>query len=178
MDYGLKDKNILLFVGRLIDVKNLKNTIRAFIKANIANAVFVIVGDGVEMSNLKEEAKECSSVIFTGMLEGEELFAWYDVADVHILASYQEPFGAVTNEALIAGCFSVVSKKAGSQCLIKDGLNGFNVDPDSIEDISNGIVKAFGLISEPIDSKLKPSKMLYSFNEYFSNLKQGLENIR
>lgn len=89
------------------------------------------------------------------MLEGEELFAWYDVADVHILASCQEAFGAVTNEALIAGCFSVVSKKAGSQCLIKDGVNGFNVDPDSIEDISNGIVKAFGLISEPIDSKLK-----------------------
>lgn len=173
-DYGLDGKNVLLFVGRLIDVKNIKNTIRAFIKAKIPNTVFVVVGDGVEMPALKEAAKDSSLIIFTGMLEGERLFAWYNIADVHILASYQEPFGAVTNEALIAGCYSVVSKKAGSQCLVKDGINGFVVDPDNVDDIMNGIIRTFALVNEKSVVKARPSKMLRTFEEYFSDLRQGL----
>lgn len=177
-DYNLESKRVLLFVGRLIDVKNIRNTIRAFLKANIPDTVFVIVGDGVEMQNLQDEANGNSSVIFTGMLEGEALFAWYNIADVHILASYQEPFGAVTNEALIAGCYSVVSEKAGSQCLVKDGVNGFIVHPESVNDISNGIIKAFGKLNENSRINLRPSKMLFTFDECFKNLHIGLDAIK
>lgn len=176
-EYNLEEKKVLLFVGRLIDVKNVKNTIKAFIKANIKDVVFVIVGDGAEMSSLKEAALGCSSVIFTGMLEGEELYAWYNVADVHILASYQEPFGAVTNEALIAGCYSVVSKKAGSQCLVKDGVNGFTVDPNNLDDIANGIIKAFNLAGQRDKTKLQASKMLFTFEECSDRLKKGLDGV-
>lgn len=176
-EYNIGAKKVLLFVGRLIDVKNVRNTIKAFVRANIPGAVFVIVGDGVEMPSLKEEAKNNSSIIFTGMLEGEDLFAWYNIADVHVLASYQEAFGAVTNEALIAGCYSVVSKKAGSQCLVKNGVNGFIVNPESIDDISDGIIKAFGQIGEKNEVRLRSSKMLFTFDECFSNLQQGLGRI-
>ena len=177
-EYNLENKRILLFVGRLIDVKNIRNTIKAFKKANLANVVFVIVGEGVELSSLKEEAKKCSSVIFTGMLEGEALFAWYNIADVHILASYQEPFGAVTNEALIAGCFSIVSQKAGSQCLVKDGENGIIIDPNDVGDISRGILKAFNMVQNELNLEdVKQSKMLNSFEEYFDNLKRGLRAL-
>lgn len=176
-DRRLEGKKVLLFVGRLIGVKNIPNIIRAFIRANIKDAVLVIVGDGVEKDKLMAMAKENISIIFTGMLEGEQLFAWYNIADVHILASRQEPFGAVTNEALIAGCYSVVSEKAGSQCLVRDGVNGFIVNPDSVEDISCGITKAFALVNKNTSLNSKPSKTLCSFDGYFENLKLGLENI-
>lgn len=177
-DYCLKGKKVLLFVGRLIDIKNIPNIIRAFVSANIQDSVLVIVGDGIEKDRLMSISKGYDSIIFTGMLEGEQLFAWYNVADVHILASRQEAFGAVTNEALIAGCYSVVSKKAGSQCLIREGENGFTVNPDSIEDISCGIKKAFSIVENEEEIKSRPSRMLCSFDEYFGKLESRLSNLK
>ena len=52
-----------------------------------------------------------------------------------------EPFGAVTNEALLCGCNCVISKVAGSACLIEEGKNGFLVDPHSVDDIAEKITR-------------------------------------
>lgn len=74
-------------------------------------------------------------MIFTGRLEGDELYSWYNVATSFILASYKEAFGAVTNEALLAGCWAVISNKAGSQCLINPGVNGDIFNPMDVEEL-------------------------------------------
>ena len=75
------------------------------------------------------------NVIFTGRLEGDELYSWYNVATSFILASYKEAFGAVTNEALLAGCWAVISNKAGSQCLVNPGVNGDIFNPMDVEEL-------------------------------------------
>lgn len=120
-EYHLEGKKVLLFVGRLVALKNVKFALRAFIKANLDNTIFVIVGDGPEKEKLEKIAAGNPAVIFTGRLEGDELYAWYNVGQVFTLPSYKEPFGAVTNEALVAGCKVLISKDAGSNCLVKDG---------------------------------------------------------
>lgn len=127
--YQLEGKKVLLFVGRLVVLKNVKFALRAFIKANLDNTIFVIVGDGPEKEKLEKIAAGNPAVIFTGRLEGDELYAWYNVGQVFTLPSYKEPFGAVTNEALVAGCKVLISKDAGSNCLVKDGKNGYIIDP-------------------------------------------------
>lgn len=60
---------------------------------------------------------------------GHELYAWYNIAQLFVLASWQEAFGAVTNEALQGGCRCLISELAGSQCLIKEGINGCTFNP-------------------------------------------------
>lgn len=53
-----------------------------------------------------------------------------------MLLSFQEAFGAVVNEALLAGCKCIVSEKAGSQCLVENDKNGYVVNPTDLENIA------------------------------------------
>lgn len=134
---SLENKRIFLFVGRLVSLKNVASIIRAFSALDQRENKLVIVGEGPEKEYLKQLAEELQiNVLFTGRLEGETLNVWYDLADTLVLASYQEAFGAVTNEALLAGCHVLVSNRAGSACLVKEGVNGYTFNPVSVKDLS------------------------------------------
>lgn len=174
-EYGLEGKKVLLFVGRLVALKNVAFAIDAYKQVAGDDTAFVIVGDGEEMDSLRAAAADCHSIIFTGRLEGDELYAWYNVAQVFTLPSTQEPFGAVTNEALQGGCYALVSKLAGSNCLVKNGVNGFVIDPYHMVAVVEALKSAFARcvpISTPL--KLRESKMLESFNDYISKLVSNL----
>lgn len=95
--------------------------------------------------------------------EGDDLYVWYKAADTLVLPSYREPFGAVVNEALLAGCKCVVSKNAGASCLINEGINGYTFDPTSIDDLVR-------CIRTSIQMSGSGSKMLVSFTTYMNNL--------
>ena len=120
------DKPIVAFVGRLVGLKNVPALIRAFDPLK-ERARLLIIGDGPERRKLAAMAPEA---VFTGMLAGDELLAWYNLVDVMVLPSTQEAYGAVTGEALMAGAKVVVSRKAGSSALVQEGVNGYVVDPD------------------------------------------------
>ena len=55
------------------------------------------------------------------------------------LPSLQEAFGAVTGEALSAGCPVVVSERAGSAFLVKEGESGSVVDPLDTEALADAL---------------------------------------
>lgn len=167
-----KDKKILLFVGRLIDVKNLPVLLRAY-KDLQDQYYLVIVGDGEKKEELEDCCKKLNiNVIFTGKLEGDNLYSWYKAADIFILPSYKEAFGAVTNEALLAGCMCVISKNAGSSCLIEDGINGYTFNPYSTEELVQAIERC-----NSIPNTQKTSKMQVSFIERMNNLSKQLNAI-
>lgn len=175
--YQLKGKKVLLFVGRLVALKNVEFVLRAFIKANLDNTVFVIVGDGPEKEKLEKIAAGRSVVIFTGRLEGDELYAWYNVGQVFTLPSYQEPFGAVTNEALVAGCKVLISKDAGSNCLVRDGENGYIIDSHHEANFIEKLKLAFYSI-KPLKMPLevKGNMMISSFEENIKTLYSRISN--
>lgn len=146
--YGLEEKKVLLSVSRLVDLKNLHRVIDAFALSK-TDATLVIVGDGPERESLETHAKKVNKeIIFTGRFDGDELYAWYNLANVFILASYQEPFGAVTNEALLAGCRVVISNKCGSSCLVDDS-NGELVDPMDVDGIAAAIDSQMSIARVP-----------------------------
>ena len=66
--YNLEEKKVLLFVGRLVGLKNIPFAIDAFLKADIKNSVFVIVGDGPE--KLKEVIAELPKKDYRFNMEG------------------------------------------------------------------------------------------------------------
>lgn len=169
--YGLQGKRVFLFVGRLVALKNIAFALKAFIKANIKDSVFVIVGSGEEAENLKTLAKGHDNIKLVGRFEGDALYAWYNVAQVFTLPSYQEPFGAVTNEALVAGCKCLISKDAGSNCLIENGKNGYIIDPKNEETFVekiNLLMNDANPIQLPL--QLKPNQMMTTFKEHMDKL--------
>lgn len=119
------DKPVVAFVGRLIDLKNIPTLIRAFAPFR-DRAQLVIIGDGPNRKQLESLAPEA---VFPGMLAEDDLLAWYNRIDILVLPSFQEAYGAVTSEALMAGAKVIVSRTAGSADLVREGENGFLVDP-------------------------------------------------
>lgn len=166
--YDLWGKKILLSVSRLVALKNLERTIQAVNRCK-EDFVFVIVGSGEEEAHLQQVAKDCSHrILFVGQQFGDEVRAWYNLASVFILASTQEAYGAVTNEALLAGCRCVVSSHCGSNCLI-DKTNGSEINPMDECDITAKIDHEMQL-SEQIPSqsdllKSRNSLMNFTFKE-------------
>lgn len=169
-EYGLKGKRVLLFVGRLVALKNVQTAIRAFVQLNQDENVFVIIGDGPERLNLVRLAQDLNAnVIFTGRLEGDELNQWYNIATCFILPSYQEPFGAVTNEALLAGCWGLISNKAGSQCLIENGRNGYTFNPIDVNELAYKMQLSICNVGGELNVE-KPSRMMITYEETIRNL--------
>lgn len=131
--YNLKNKKVLLFVGRLIPEKALPLFVTNIysVLQNENNLMFVIVGEGRERILLEDliiELKLDDKIILTGKFEGVELHGWYLCASGFVLPSIFEPFGAVVNEALIFGVPVFCSTHAGSSSLINSD-NGMIFDP-------------------------------------------------
>lgn len=135
--FNLEGKKTVLFVGRLVDVKNIPLLINAFKGIRETDYRLIVVGDGECRETLIELSRDDSRILFTGRYEEDELYAWYNIAQVFCLPSKQEPFGAVTAEALLGGCWCLISVNAGSQCLIMDGHNGNVFDPQDINQLQS-----------------------------------------
>ena len=168
-EYGLEGRKVLLAVNRLVALKNLYRVIEAFNMAE-TDSVLVIVGDGPERGNLEAAASRCGKrIIFTGRLEGDDLYAWYNISGALILASWQEAFGAVTNEALLAGCRVIVSRNAGSSCLVNDD-NGEIVDPMDVRGMARAVDRQLAVSGIRDLSVPRKNLMSVSFEERISNL--------
>ena len=172
----LLDKNVFIYVGRFVALKNINRIIEAFSRLNHQENVLVLVGSGEEEQNIRDTAKSFGvTPLFTGRLEGDALYAWYNIADYFVLASWQEAFGAVTNEALLAGCYSLISKRAGSQCLIEEGENGFTFDPMDVDELHRKMVEVINRFPKkrPLD-RVKADLMPMKYDESISGLIERL----
>jgi len=135
IQYGLRGKKVVLFVGRLVAVKNIQPFIEAIeevLKVN-SDLVFVVVGDGDERSHIERCIHRLdlhTQVKLVGRYEGDCLYAWFMCASGFILPSVFEPFGAVIDEALCFGVPCFCSERAGSAGLITDA-RGICFDPVS-----------------------------------------------
>ena len=173
--YNLESKNVLLFVGRLVEVKNLNFLLEVFSQyaSTNNNVVLILVGDGDKKNELLDLAINLEiqeKVIFAGRFEHNELYAWYRIADYFILPSTSETFGAVVNESLIAGVPVLCSDLAGASSLIND-KNGITFSPFNKEKLLSIFNDVF---SKDKDFMPKPYKihslMPYTFNQRISDL--------
>lgn len=115
---GLRTEPLVLFVGRLLALKNVDKLIAAFKKISDAYASqLVIIGSGPEESHLREMAirtRVSERIHFRGFVSPRDLHQWYSAADVFVLPSSDETWGVVVLEALACGCPVVVSDMVGS----------------------------------------------------------------
>lgn len=173
-NFKLKGKKILLFVGRLASEKNLDTLIDAI---NLTKEDFttILVGSGAMEQALRHKAEKYNKeIIFAGHYVDEGVRAWYNIADVFILPSKQEPYGAVTNEALIAGNYAIVSEHAGSACLISE-KNGKMINPLDLNNMAKTIDEAMSKVTHTFDDELKENKMPVTFDDTMNDVIKQLK---
>lgn len=150
--YGYeKNQKIILFVGRLIEVKGTIYLIRAIkkISARIKNIQVLIIGKGILEKELRQEVKNLKLnpyIRFLGAKPHIVLMDYYNIADLLVIPSVfnkmgqTEAFGLVAIEALSTGLPVVGSRIGGIQEIIKSGKNGILVNPNDPADISKKII--------------------------------------
>lgn len=157
-DLKLEGKLTLLFVARHIAVKNLPILFKAC--KNLDRPYHLLVlGDGEERASWEQIAEEMDvEVSFVGQQNGVDLQGYYYASDIFVLPSIIEPFGAVTNEALLYGCVCVISEMAGSASLICEGVNGYLFNPFSEDDLAEKILLSADLLGKTPKSSLMQVK--------------------
>ena len=141
----LKDRMIypkynFIFVGRFLKIKNLDRLIKCFSSVKNNDWGLILVGDGPEKDKIIAHQKSISNLFVIPPQEWYKVPEKMALADVLILPSYSEPWGLVTNEAMVCGMPVIVSKQSGSSTdLVKEGLNGFNFDAYSEVELRNSM---------------------------------------
>jgi glycosyltransferase involved in cell wall biosynthesis len=104
--FGVGDRFLLLYVGRLASGKRVDNLIRAIAKMKEMPVALVIVGGGPERERLETLAGELGMkdlVKFAGRVADEDLPGYYRACDAWVTASEHEGFCVPVVEAISAG---------------------------------------------------------------------------
>ena len=137
-------KKIILSVGGLYKIKGHHLIIKSLSRVRKRyDAELWIVGEGYYKNHLEilsEKLKVSGYVKFLGGKSKEELAKIYNVADVFVLANYQEITPAV-NEALACGTPVVVMECGGRKFVIPNEDYGLVSKKFDVSNMSNKIIK-------------------------------------
>lgn len=164
------DARIFVSVGELIPRKNHICAIRAFAKANLKNAYYLICGIG----QLREELQEVIDSL--GMHDRIRLLGYrldakeiMKASDVYVFPSFQEGLPVALMEAMACGLPCITSKIRGNTDLIEEGKGGRFFSPED-EAALCGLLQEYA--RDPEDWK--------SWGEYNQNKIQkfDIQNVR
>lgn len=130
--YELQDKRILIIVGRLGQEKGIDKVLNCFRyyinNSTDENTRLLIIGTGPYEKKLKEHVKETyldKYVIFTGKVPHNEIYKYYQMADVLISGSKSETQGLTINEAMASKCLVLAIEDDCFKYEITDRKTGF-----------------------------------------------------
>lgn len=135
-----QEHRVVLNLGRLGTEKNLDEVVRLFALQlqRQPNLTLLIVGDGPAREKLCQQAKELGisdHVIFTGMVEPDQVQKYYQLGDVFVSASTSETQGLTYIEAAANGLPLVCREDPCLEGVISQGENGYTYrSPDEFLD--------------------------------------------
>jgi glycosyltransferase involved in cell wall biosynthesis len=128
---ALRNKRVLLFLGRLHPKKGCDLLIDAFRKLKPVDTALVLAGpDQIGWEKELRARGDDLPVVFTGMLQGEMKQAAFACADAFILPSHQENFGMSVVEALAAALPALISNRVNIWREIETDRAGYIEDDD------------------------------------------------
>jgi len=148
---GVVDNKIILSVGRLTRRKGFDKVIKVLLKIlkRAPDAKYVIVGSGADklyLESLVSLLDLKNAVIFKEGVSDKNLKKWYQAANLFVMPCERfgtdvEGFGSVFLEAAGFGLPVVVGNSGGAGEAVKNGYNGYLVNPTSEEEIYQTILK-------------------------------------
>lgn len=149
--FGIKfmDKPLLLTVGRQVKRKGHSWFIREVMPLLKTKANYLVVGDGPEFENIKDEVEQSlfkDHICLAGRQPADVLRCAYAGADLFIMPNIPvdgdlEGFGIVLLEANQAGVPAVASDLEGIKDVIKQGVNGYRIPYENPEQFAASIDK-------------------------------------
>jgi glycosyltransferase involved in cell wall biosynthesis len=135
-----KDNNLIICVGRIENRKNQLNLIKA-----LNNTRYKLVLIGAPSANQNSYYKQClaaagPNVTFLNKIPHDELVKYYQLAKVHVLASWFETTGLSSLEAAIMRCNIVITDKGDTRDYF--GVDAFYCDPENIDSIKAAVDQA------------------------------------
>jgi glycosyltransferase involved in cell wall biosynthesis len=129
----------------------------------------MMVGGGPKKEDLSDKVIKMNledEIIFTGMVEHQEIHEYYQAADIFVLPSYTEGLPISILEAMACGLPVVATNVGGIPEVITDGLNGFLVSPKN----ENELVKKLKILTKNQDLRKQfIHKSLKRINKEFDN---------
>lgn len=139
---------VVIYVGRLVETKGLRELIDASRELAASNARFrlVLVGDGgmkAELQALIQSAGLADKVRLPGGLPPEQVAEWICAADVLTLPSWSEGYPNVVVEAVACGRPVVATDVGGTREIVHAG-NGILVAPKNPTQLRAALEQALG----------------------------------
>ncbi|MFP3564950.1 glycosyltransferase [Paraburkholderia sp. SIMBA_030] len=169
---ALKNKRLILFLGRIHPKKGCDLLIRAFAKvANLDNAAHLVIagpdstGWMTTLKALAEELGIAHRITWPGMLRGDLKWGAFYASDAFILPSHQENFGIAVAEALACGVPVLISSKVNIWREVQADCAGF-IAQDTIAGTEQNLRRWLAL--EPILRTQMGTQAVKTFNSRFT----------
>ena len=139
--FEIKPYNYILFMGRLVQDKNPDYLIKGFVASDYGDKQLVLCGDNPQEPNyvayLKDLAKDCSNVIFTGAIFGADKDAAFRYCWAYCLPSTLEGLPISLLEGMSYGKVCIASDiQANKEAL---GDSGVWVGKENAADITHAL---------------------------------------
>jgi glycosyltransferase involved in cell wall biosynthesis len=139
----------------------------------------LIVGAGELQAELEKKAAGAvaGAVRFLGFQNQSELPRFYDLCDVFVLASVDEPWGLAVNEAMAAGRAIIASDQVGCQReLVLPGVNGFVVKAGDVNGLAASLEAMFADPSLARQMGMESQRIIsnYTFSHNVAGLREAL----
>ena len=153
---AIKDRKIMLYVGRIVKEKNLAflYDVLKKVRETEPKACLLMVGGGPYLEELKDMAVAQGlekAVCFPGYVPSKDVIYLYRMAQVFVFPSKTETQGLVTIEAMLAGLPVVALGEMGTVDVMQGDHGGYMVD-DDVDAFSQ---KVLSLLQNPALRKQK-----------------------
>ena len=141
---GIEDDEIVIvMVSRLVEQKNPSFALRVFRKVlnKCPKSHLIFVGEGKLREELENDSQNIGisrNVHFLGMRE--DIPEILKASDIFLLPSLREGFSNAILEAMAAGLPVIVSDVGGNKEAVRDGVDGFLVNPEDEEMVKQKIL--------------------------------------
>lgn len=136
---------IILFVGRLDEVKGISPLISAFkslLKTN-PNTHLILAGDGDYTRWLKESENYWTKITFTGRLDKKKILELYQIADIGVVSSIHEEFGLVALEMMMNKIPVIAGDTGGLSEIFDNNITGIKIPIITIKEKRKISIKLF-----------------------------------
>ncbi len=175
----------IIQIGRVYVIKNYETVIKA-LPSMPSDIKYIIVGPiehnyhddyKGELEKLAEKLGVSDRVIFLGVVRGVDKYYLIKHAEMMVHMALWESFCNVVHEGMSQGLACVVSNTYALPYLIKDGVNGFSLDPMDYK----GVAQKVNYILEHKDSDeiktMKENNRLFGLQTSWTKVAENMFNF-